>query len=248
MFPISGAIQNPSTGGGGGGGTTTPTPPPPTPSGEWETRLTGVETAVGTINGHISNLVGSVGTLNGHIVTLVGSVNSLSDGLVAANARIDAVGTPASTSASTIQGWIRGSGLFRRCLALMDHTDVNDSHWQSFLLVPYLSGSPLGINVYPPSAELAGSMTPYTPFSELQNNWNGTINPPCGAWTLIMNVANTAQVTIHFPQQMSNVVGYNAVTGQSISTTGTPTYTLPQNRMALLVYIGSNRNYWLYIW
>lgn len=144
--------------------------------------------------------------------------------------------TTTGTSDATIQGWIRGNGLFRSVLNAFGPTeDFTDTHWQNLVFTPYLMGGDVTLNIYKPSATLAGQIVPYTSPGLLADA------VPAGTWTWIVNTNNTSTVNIKFAE-VCTVTGRDA-SGTYITGGINSSFTLGQGRMALLVYYNVNKYY-----
>lgn len=185
MFPVSGFIQTPSTGG--------ETTPPPT-------------------------------DLSGYVTTA-----AFNTALQTIQATVDGINGVSETS---VQGWIRGTGLFRPVFTAFETFEMTDAHWQSWILVPYLAFQPVTVNVRMPSSALATDTVPFVDPGVTK------ADKPAGAWTLIVNPNNTAPVTLAFPFPIPTITGRNA-DGSYLSGGLNSTFTIGQGHMALLMYVGS---------
>lgn len=146
--------------------------------------------------------------------------------------------------ATTAQGWIRGNGTFRPVLQVFGTQTVTDNFWQCWLVA--LNGL-LGItntvvlNVTAPSATLVSK----TNSTVVEGAGEDILGAPAGAWTLIMNVNNTASVTIRFPEAGAIING-RAADGSFLTGGTNSQFTLAQGKMALLMNRGGV-NYYLHL-
>lgn len=164
---------------------------------------------------------------------------------------------PDGITASGIQKWIRGSGLFRRMAVFMETGPLTDAHWQGITLVESIDTiTPITVQVVKPSSTLAADMDPFTPLPTFGSGGpplsiNDGDTPPVGVWTFLCNPNNAPTVTVSFAEAFTTIAGRNGLTDAAINASASPsvpyTFTLPANRMALLVYIGTNK-YYLRIW
>ena len=171
--------------------------------------------------------------LSGYVTT-----TALTTALAAIQTTVDGIDGVSDTS---VKGWIRGTGLFRPIYTAFVNFNMTDAHWQSWILVPYLSGSPVTITVKEPTGTLGTETVPFVDPGLTK------LDPPAGAWTLIINPNNTAVVTLSFPDPVPTITGRNA-DGSYLSGSTGATFTLGQGHMALLMYIGSGtKQYYLCI-
>ena len=179
-------------------------------------------------------------TLNSTIETIQKSITSLESG-----------GGGGGSSDTTIQAWIRGTGMFRRVANLMGTQAMTDNHWQSFMVVTDLGGFSSTLDVVKPTDALSTSIIPLAGIPNMTSDLGNSTVPPRGAWTLVANLNQVASFTLRFGEQMFNVFGYNGVTNSEIAVTlnsASPTsFTIPKGRVALLMYVATGY-YYLNIW
>lgn len=193
-----------------------------------------------TIKALISNLQQQPGGGGDTPVDLSGYVTTtaLNTALSSIQDTVDGIDGVSDTS---VKGWIRGTGLFRPIYKAFGDFDLTDAQWQSWTLVPYLSGTPVTITVKEPTGTLGTDMVPFVDPGVTK------LDPPAGAWTLIVNPNNTAVVTLAFPDPIPTITGRNADGSYLTGSTGA-TFTIGQGHMALLMYIGSGtKQYYLCI-
>lgn len=139
---------------------------------------------------------------------------------------------PNGLTESEVQGWIRGNGLFRPVCNVFGDVNMTDAHWQSFLVAPYITQpAPVTVSVTTPSAALVDTTNQFVVPPGFP------VDKPAGTWTYIINPNNVNTVTVLFPS-IATVTGYNGTS----YTTGT-TWTVPQGRMMLVMFIGVNHFY-----
>lgn len=157
-----------------------------------------------------------------------------------------ATGGGGGPDASTIQSWIRGSGLFRRIALVIGPMTMTDEFWQSFILMSVLPGDHT-LNVVQPSNTLGVNMVPFTaPADEfIQEEQSDT--PPRGVWTVIMNTAQGGgSATVRFGEDFTTVYGIDQ-SGASGPWTTVKTVTLAPGRMLFIAYVGDRRYYINYL-